>query len=260
VSKQRASLRILLAEDDPVNQKLAMFLLAKEGNQVTLVDNGRQALDQMTEHSFDLVLMDIEMPEMGGIEATQTIRRTQTTTDAYLPIIALTAHAMKGDRERFLAAGMDDYLTKPIRPKELRRILDLHGSTPDVGATPKAEAPAPPKKDQALLSYEETLDYLDGDKELFAQMAELFITTYPRHAAAITQGIAATDKEAVQHAAHALKGAISPFAASTLSAATQRLEQGTFSQELDWPLIKNYWEELSTLLDEFNRQLRTNIP
>jgi signal transduction histidine kinase/HPt (histidine-containing phosphotransfer) domain-containing protein len=195
-SKQRASLRILLAEDDPVNQKLAMFLLAKEGNQVTLVDNGRHG----------------RLPDQ-----------------AYSPQGA----------------------APHTRPASINTRCGCH---------PKAEAPAPPKKDQALLSYEETLDYLDGDKELFAQMAELFITTYPRHAAAIIQGIAATDKEAVRHAAHALKGAISPFAASTVNTATQRLEQGTFSQELDWPLIKSYWEDLSTLLDEFNRQLHANIP
>jgi CheY-like chemotaxis protein len=120
----RSSLRLLLAEDNPVNQKVAVFLLQKAGYCVTTVDNGKQALDALSRESFDAVLMDVQMPEMDGLEATRTIRAQEAGTDRHIPIIAMTAHAMTGDRERCLQAGMDDYVSKPIQMKELLRVFN----------------------------------------------------------------------------------------------------------------------------------------
>jgi CheY-like chemotaxis protein len=117
--EQRARLRILLAEDNAVNQKLAARLLEKRGHAVTVAGTGRTALESLEKQPFDLVLMDVQMPEMDGLEATVAIRELEKASGQHIPIIAMTANAMKGDRERCLAAGMDAYLSKPIQVKEL---------------------------------------------------------------------------------------------------------------------------------------------
>jgi CheY-like chemotaxis protein len=118
-----SSLRVLLAEDNPVNQRLASRLLEKRGHSVVVAANGLEALEMIEKESFDLVFMDVQMPVMDGFEATAAIRKKEASAGVRLPIVALTAHAMKGDREKCLAAGMDGYLTKPIRPQELDEIL-----------------------------------------------------------------------------------------------------------------------------------------
>jgi CheY-like chemotaxis protein len=117
-------LRLLLAEDNAVNQVLAVRLLQKQGHQVVVVGNGKEALAALEEQSFDLVLMDVQMPEMGGFEATAAIREQERGTGRHQPILAMTAHAMKGDRERCLEAGMDGYVSKPIQPKELLQAIN----------------------------------------------------------------------------------------------------------------------------------------
>src|SRR6202790_3313337 len=119
-----AVLRVLLAEDNPVNRRLAVRLLEKRGQHVAVTTHGREALEALEKESFDLVFMDVQMPEMDGMEATAAIRENEKGRDRHQTIIALTAHAMKGDRERCLAAGMDGYLSKPIRPEELDEILN----------------------------------------------------------------------------------------------------------------------------------------
>jgi two-component system, sensor histidine kinase and response regulator len=119
-----AYLHVLLAEDNAVNQRLAVRLLEKRGHSVAVASNGREALVALEKEKFDLIFMDVQMPEMDGLEATVAIREKEKSTGVHLPIIALTAHAMKGDREQCLTAGMDGYLTKPIRPQELDEILE----------------------------------------------------------------------------------------------------------------------------------------
>ncbi len=117
-------MKVLLAEDNAVNRTLAIRLLEKHGHTVVVVENGRQALEVLERETVDLVLMDVQMPEMDGLEATAAIREKEKKTGNHLPIIALTAHAMKGDREKCLAAGTDDYLTKPIRTADLFAAID----------------------------------------------------------------------------------------------------------------------------------------
>jgi CheY-like chemotaxis protein len=116
-------LNILVAEDNPVNQRLAARLLEKRGHRVVVVANGREALDTLDKINFDLILMDVQMPEMDGLDATKIIRNSETGTGRHIPIVALTAHALKRDEERCIEAGMDAYLTKPIRPEKLDEIL-----------------------------------------------------------------------------------------------------------------------------------------
>jgi CheY-like chemotaxis protein len=120
----RKGLRILVADDNRVNQRLVLRLLEKLGHSIVLANNGREAVDLLDRAVFDVVLMDIQMPELGGFEATAVIRQTEKRTGVHVPIYALTAYAMKGDRERCLEAGMDGYLSKPIQSQELYKLLD----------------------------------------------------------------------------------------------------------------------------------------
>ncbi len=117
------ALRILLAEDNPVNQRVALYILHKAGHFVVAVENGKEALAALERDAFDLVLMDVQMPEMDGLAATQAIRQEETQTGRHLPIIAMTSHAMKADRQRCLDAGMDDYVAKPIQKADLFRAI-----------------------------------------------------------------------------------------------------------------------------------------
>lgn len=115
---------MLLADDNAVNQKLAVRLLEKQGHHVVVAGNDREALERLTEQSFDLVLMDVQMPEVDGLEATAAIRAREQAAGRHTPIIAFTAHAMKGDQEKCLTAGMDGYLAKPIQAKELYAAIE----------------------------------------------------------------------------------------------------------------------------------------
>ena len=115
--------RILLAEDNIVNQRLASTILKKQGHYVTVAANGREALEVLRREAFDIVLMDVQMPEVDGFEATAAIRDQERDTDTHIPIIAMTAYALKGDEERCLAAGMDGYIAKPVRPQELLAVV-----------------------------------------------------------------------------------------------------------------------------------------
>jgi CheY-like chemotaxis protein len=131
-TRAAASRKILLAEDNPVNQVVAVRLLEKRGHRVTVAANGREAVAAVQREPFDLVLMDVQMPEMDGFEATAAIRLAETGTGRHLPIFAMTAHAMKGDAERCVLAGMDGHLPKPVRPADLYGIVD--GCSPMPGS------------------------------------------------------------------------------------------------------------------------------
>jgi CheY-like chemotaxis protein len=128
-------LRILLAEDGLVNQKLAIALLRKKGHDVTVANNGKEAVECVAEQDFDVILMDVEMPEMDGYQATAAVREREKQSSNHTPIIAMTAHAMKGDRERCLAAGMDAYVAKPVRAEELHRTIESVVATPATRAS-----------------------------------------------------------------------------------------------------------------------------
>jgi CheY-like chemotaxis protein len=135
--REQRNWNVLLAEDNMVNQRLAVRMLEKWGCSVTVAADGTEALEAVSRQPFDFVLMDVQMPKMGGFEATRLIRERENHTGAHLPIIALTAHAMTGDRERCLEAGMDDYISKPIHPQELLEKVDnLLGQTVDRGTRP----------------------------------------------------------------------------------------------------------------------------
>ncbi|MBI1764109.1 MAG: response regulator [Acidobacteria bacterium] len=217
-------LRVLLAEDNLINQRLAIRLLEKHGHRVTVANNGQEALAAFAQQPFDLVLMDVQMPVLDGFKTTARIRAEESLHGQHVPIIALTAHAMKGDRERCLAAGMDGYLAKPLQSAELLAVLTR--LAPQAG---QATRPAPPVErpevEAAVFDQARALAQVEGDHELLAELGELFRQDSPRLLAALAQASAKHDRAGLARAAHALKGAAGNFGAQATVAAVCRLEE-----------------------------------
>jgi two-component system sensor histidine kinase/response regulator len=208
--------KVLVAEDNIVNQRVALELLTRRGHAVTVTNNGREALDALERDTFDLVLMDLQMPEMGGLEATAAIRSREQETGAHLRIVAMTAHAMADDRERCFAAGMDGYLSKPIDKRMLFAVVEQGVS----GGDPPSNAVAPLALDRAAV-----MERLGGDVDLFADVIGLFLEDCPARVAAIKAAIDEGDAVALSAAAHVLKGVAANLSAAGLFEAAQTLER-----------------------------------
>jgi two-component system sensor histidine kinase/response regulator len=210
-------LRVLLAEDNAVNQRLALRLLEKQGHTVVVAGNGREAVEATAREPFDLVLMDVQMPELDGLEATALIRAREQTHGGHVPILALTAHAMKGDRERCLEAGMDGYLSKPIQTQEFVRAVDA------VLAGPGEAPPAAPGLEE-VLDREKALAMVGGDRRLLGELVRLYFEERPKWLAEIRAAVASNEPLPVRRCAHNLKGTLISFGARAASEAAQRLE------------------------------------
>jgi len=224
-------LRILLAEDNPVNQKLAVSLLQKQGHTVTVAGNGREALaalypadappDEGGSQRFDAVLMDVQMPEVDGLQTTKAIRERERVAGGHVPVIAMTAYALKGDRERCLEAGMDGYVSKPIRPAELLQALQA--------VVPALAGPLALTADQVAwggsLDMTAALAGVMGDRQLLAELAGLFLAECPRWLTEMRAAVAGGDPHRLQLSAHALKGGVVTFAAGAAYEAALRMEK-----------------------------------
>jgi CheY-like chemotaxis protein len=249
--KKSGKLRILLTEDNLVNQTLAIRLLEKHGHTVVAANNGREALAAMEQERFDIVLMDVQMPEMDGLEATAHIREQEQQTGGHIPIIAMTAHAMKGDRERCLEAGMDAYLSKPIQAAEfLKLVADMAPVATSPMHSP-ANGSSAETFDQA-----EAMGRVEGDKELLAELVELFAGDCPRLLAEIRQAIERDEGLSLSRAAHALKGAASNFGAKAVVAMSLQLEEmgrqeNVIEAEFTYALLKAEVERLNSALGIF---------
>ncbi len=197
--------KVLLAEDSKVNQVLAERLLQKCGYRVTVVENGQQAVEAVKSGGFDLILMDVQIPVMGGFEATGAIREWEKETGDHIPIIAMTANAMAGDREKCLEAGIDDYVSKPIDVKELFECIarSAEGKPAVVGAVITEE------KTLKTFDYQKALATADSDENLLRELLDLFREQCPQLLIAINKAIETGDATALTHAAHTLKGAVS---------------------------------------------------
>jgi CheY-like chemotaxis protein len=215
-------LDILLAEDNIVNQKLATRLLEKRGHKVMVAGNGREALAALAYRPYDLVLMDVQMPELGGIETTIMLREKEKLTGGHQHIVAMTALVMKNDRERCLEAGMDGYLSKPIRPQELDEVLDARMAQRSSSPKMRSQTPGP---SQHPVDANELLERLDGDRAFLAELTELFRADYPRQVSVIHEAILQDDALGVKQASHALKGALSNLAASPAREMAANLER-----------------------------------
>ncbi len=229
VRADRRALRILVAEDNATNQRLAVRLLENRGHKVVVAGNGKVALEALEKSAFegfDVVLMDIQMPEMDGLEATAAIRQREKAYGKHTTIIAMTAHALKGDRERCLGAGMDGYVAKPVRAEDLLTEIERHAAPQaDSPAEPAAPAPIAAPAPDGVLDGTALLAQVEGDTELLAELVMIFLQDCPRLVGAVREAVARGDARALERAAHTLKGTVSNFAAPAATAAALRLEQ-----------------------------------
>lgn len=239
-------LRILLAEDSYVNQRLVVALMEKHGHDVTVAENGKAAIEALVKSQFDLVLMDVEMPEMNGLEATAVIRSKETQTGAHVPIVAMTAHAMKGDRERCLAAGMDDYVSKPINADQ---VFDKISQVLQLGHTLENQsAPSIPSREGP--DWNEALALVEGDRNLLQIVVETTLRDAPRQMALMREALDDRDAEALGRTAHTLQGSLSYFGSSPSLKAALKIVELARHNKLDdvGPLIATLGTELNCFL------------
>jgi PAS domain S-box-containing protein len=225
-------LNILLSEDNPVNQKLAIRLLEKAGHRVTLAGTGREALaawENAGIPGFDVVLMDIQMPEMDGMEATAAIRKREMNSGMHVPIIAMTAHAMRGDKEKCLASGMDGYISKPIQPASLFAEIERCLAATHGGYAMSENSQDPVEKiDRASL-----LERVEGDQELLADMIHLFQEDAAHLLSTMREALKRGDMAALEMTAHSLKGAAGNLSAKSTAAAALQLEKDAKNKDAE---------------------------
>jgi two-component system, sensor histidine kinase and response regulator len=241
----RRRMRVLVAEDNRVNQQLAVRLLEKRGHTVVLAGNGRAAVAAFEREPFDVILMDVQMPEMGGVEATAAIRARENG-GGRIPIIAMTAHAMSGDREACLAAGMDGYVAKPISKQPL--LDQIEALTPSRGSPPVPR----------MLELSTLLARFEGDRELMGELATIFLEDYPARLAAVQSAVEQRDAVALQGAAHALKGSAGNFGAQAAVEAALRLE--TMGRQGELTEIESAFAELERTMTQFTGELAALLP
>jgi len=223
--------RILLAEDNPINQEVTVAILGGMGYQVSVVPNGLEAVKTLQQVPYDLVLMDCEMPEMDGYEATRRIRDEATKVlNPKIPILAITASAMPGDRERCLQSGMDDYLPKPIEPERVAQVLARWLRT--VEPANSGGGPGAASTNDQVFDGQALVNRLMRDESLARKVVHAFVETAPTHITALRAHLEVEDAAAVRRAAHALKGAAANVSAGALRAVASATEEAGRAGEL----------------------------
>jgi len=261
-------LRILVAEDNVVNQTLAVRLLTKQGHETVVVGDGQEALDTLEQQPFDLVLMDLQMPKLDGLEATGLLRAREQGSGQHMPVIAMTAHAMRGDRERCLEAGCDDYVSKPMRARDLADAIErclarlagplvfANGDAPSRSIIPHSSAVAT----APIIDLKAALEGVDGDEELLRELAQVFLEDSPRLLEAVCEAANLGDPVRLQRAAHAFKGSVANFAAGevvTLALDLEQMGRDGHLTEID-PLVVNLRNLTETLRNELAALLATS--
>jgi two-component system sensor histidine kinase/response regulator len=257
IREARRRLKILLADDNPVSQQLTARILEKRGHSVVVVGTGRQAVEALERNEFHLILMGVQMPELDGLEATAAIRARERTLGTRIPIIALTAHAMTGDKERCLAAGMDGYLSKPLRTHELM------GAIEGLTATQLEDPLVQPEKGdwakpQSAVDHAEMLAVVEGDRSLLHELAQIFLTDTPPLMAALSDAMARRDSSQVASLAHRIKGSAANFRARAAAAAAQAIEEP--ARRGDLHNVETAWAELERRVDDMMESLRSLEP
>lgn len=257
--------RILVAEDNPVNQKLILSVLERSGYLTTLVSSGERAVSEALRGEHEIILMDVQMPDLDGVEATVAIRRAEEGTGRHIPIIAMTAHAMPGDMENCLAAGMDDYVSKPLSfdllIRKIETLVSAGGEPADASAaavgrssTSSSDSPADPRPfSMQHLDYAQALARVGNDAALLAELSGLFLEEYPRLLKDLHQGLELGDLAAVQGAAHQLKGLLGQFCAAAARDHAWQVELA--AKEEDLPRAALSAASLSGALDLLRPEL-----
>ncbi|MSR58945.1 MAG: response regulator [Planctomycetaceae bacterium] len=260
-AREPQPLKILLAEDGLYNQKLAVSLLERKGHQVLVANNGAEAVALVQSQSFDMVLMDVQMPEMDGLEATRTIRELERASATHTPIVAMTSQAMKGDREKCLESGMDEYLTKPVRAAQLYAMVDsvlnrLSAPTApaeagEIGAGSKSPPPVDNHVPQVIWS--QALEAVDGDEALLSELAVAFLGESPRLLQDMHGAIAGVDAALLRQAAHTIKGGLRMFGADAAYELACRLEELGHRDEVGFSGLT--FVSLKQAMEEIHREL-----
>jgi len=250
IRESKKRLRILLAEDNQVNQKLATKLLEKMGHSVLVAEDGKKALEAMEQGVFDLVMMDVQMPVMDGFDATRIIREKEKGTGTHLPIVAMTAHAMKGDRERCLESGMDGYVSKPINMQELYEAIDslFPATKGDEEQEPYTEM------GEGIINRESLLERVGGDMDLLKELVELFMDDSLLLVDRIRQSVMRKDADDLEKAAHGLKGSVLNFGAKSVADIAQALE--TMGRNRDITQAQNVVAELAKQIEAMRAELK----
>jgi PAS domain S-box-containing protein len=241
---------ILLVEDGPTNQKLAMAMLRKWNHQVALATNGREAVDAWRENDFDLILMDLQMPEMDGLEATRMIRRLEWGTRMHIPIIAMTAHAMPGDMEKCLAAGMDGYISKPVRKNNLYEVLNaIAAKEPRVSDSSAHDSP--PRN--SLVDWKAALEFVAGDEKVLKDIAEIAIDELDQLVTQLESAVTVRDLAQVNKTAHSVQGAVRVFQNTEAKRLLAKLQPGACGLED----VVSIHAELAPLLKQILSEIET---
>jgi signal transduction histidine kinase/DNA-binding response OmpR family regulator len=251
---RRCGMRILLAEDNPVNQKVALRMLEKMGYATDVVCNGQEAIEALGREEYGVVLMDVQMPEMDGMEATRQIRnRGSGVNNHEVPIIAMTAHAMGGDREECLACGMDDYVSKPVDVAVLEEAVarwTARGGEEGEEAGEEADG----QVTEGVFDREALLERVGGDEEIFAEIIGLFMEDAPKRIRMLGEAVAGGDATAVREQAHSLKGASANVGAVALQEVAYEVEKAGAADDLAsagrlLPVLDRQFGCLKTILD-----------
>ena len=246
---------ILVAEDNPDNQLVAKYILNSLGYEVDLVETGRQAIESLGQKRYDIVLMDCQMPEMDGFEATHQIRKDEEGQNRHIPIIAMTAYALKGDREKCIESGMDDYISKPVTIDVLvEKMNKLLRDDHEKPSRSSGETVSDPESSLDMSVLAELVAVQDENGTgLVDELATIFLTDSPNRMEAIRQAVEADDSAALEHSAHALKGSCTIIGANTMRDICYELEKmGSQSQ------FGGSTETFSRLEDEF-AQVQTDL-
>ncbi|NOZ08581.1 MAG: response regulator [FCB group bacterium] len=253
--RDQSNIRILLAEDNLTNQKVALKILEKMGYATDAVENGMEVIKALETLHYDLVLMDVQMPEMDGFEATRLIRSGNTKVKAHdLPIIAMTAHAMKGDRERCIAAGMNDYVAKPVHRDELQRAISNCLSM--IRPEEKPEKPVLENKINDDISFDPAalLNRVEGDEEIYKEILEIYLEDTPKQIVKLKQYIAENNSDHVRNQAHTLKGASANVGAVRLQKISFELEKAGKQGERE--VMPSLLAEVENEFESLKRQIK----
>ena len=244
---KKNKMRILVAEDNIPNQKLLFMMLTKMGYKVNIVNNGKEAIESLQHNKYDIVLMDVHMPEMDGFEATRIIREKEKDSDRHIPIIAITADAMSDDKERCIKAGMDDYISKPVYQEKIIEAIKKIVFNKEEGTV---NIPVP---DQSIFDMAALMKRLDIDEKLVREIMDVYLNDTPIQLSRLKEYFKISDFLSIERCAHSIKGASANFCVGTINKTAQDIELAAKQGNLE--MIKTLIDNVEDQFEELKRML-----